>query len=429
MSRVITVNKSIKDERLTDLFAQMTGAKSAEPRIIIPKYNSLRKAATAIIKTLDKFGNNDKMRRTFPSFIRYFDEVLEYSKSLHTALQYNLVTEEQVSDDNVHTLYKVCKESREVRSITVMCTRLRKDEPVINNLNIYFIGEQADGKYCPLPFTNFNFYNLWTEMVDMESGSEKIKEYVMQVLKKLMEKSYEIHNILISPDIDVAEFSSVLIEAISRARAQLPRCQQAFDKIEEAVGTLRNNFGDYYKEFMISKKPDSILTSFVSDVAKSHKNNTRLKWQFMQIVNFYRKHSQGKISKDSNLNYIFDTLDEHLDELDKATKNDPETKTEEPESVEVHDDCKYGLHHIDMDSNEHGNFILVVEESRYDEFITKLCGVIDKSKETTCELIETYVAQLDKSKAIELEGIYRTKTITDFDKFDYRAFNKKISKQ
>jgi hypothetical protein len=50
MSRVVTVNKSIKDERLTDLFAQMTGAKSAEPRIIIPKYSSV-----TMIKCVERF--------------------------------------------------------------------------------------------------------------------------------------------------------------------------------------------------------------------------------------------------------------------------------------------------------------------------------------------------------------------------------------
>lgn len=425
MSRVITVNKSIKDERLTELFAQMTGAKAADPRIIIPKYNAIRKAAMIIIKTLDKFGNNDKLRNLFPAFIKNFEEILDYSKNLTSALQYNVVTEEQVSDENIHVLYKACKESREVRSISVLCARLRKDQAVIDSLNIHYIADQADSSYVPLPFSNLNFYNLWTEIADLESNGGKIKEYILLVLKKLMEKSYEIQNILISPDIDVNEFSSVLVEAITRARAQLPRCQQAFDKIEEAVGTLRNNFGDYYKEFMISKKPNSILDSFVSDVAKSHKNNARLKWQFMQIVNFYRKHSQGKISKDSNLNYIFNTLDEHLDELDKATKNESETKNE-PE-LETKDDKKYGLHHIDMDMNENGKYIVVIEESQYNEFINSLLKYTNMSSNVLIELIEAYMSKMNKSEAIELEGIYRTKTITDFDKFDSRTYLNRIS--
>lgn len=421
MSRVITVNKSIKDERLTEMFAQMTGAKAADPRIVIPKFNSLRKAAMIIIKTLEKFGNNEKMRKTFPSFAPNFNEVLDYSKNLTTALQYAVVNEEQVSDGNIHILYKTSKECREVRCLSVVCARLRKDIVQINDLNIHFIGDQADGQYTPLPFTNLNFYNLWTEISDIEVGSDKIKEYVLQVLKKLMEKSYEIQNIIVSPDIDVDEFSSVLVEAITKARGQLPRCQQAFDKIEEAVSTLRNNFGDYYKEFMISKKPNSILESFVSDVARSHKNNTRLKWQFMQIVNFYRKHSQGKIAKDSNLNYIFDTLDEHLDELGKATGDEKEEVKEE-----VKDTDAYGLHHIDMETNDAGTFIVVVEENRFDEFVQYLSTNTKVSDKSLGKLIDNYMNALDKSSAIEIEGIYRTHTITDFSNFDCQTYMKKI---
>lgn len=420
MSRVITVNKSIKDERLTDMFAQMTGTKAADPRVIIPKYNSIRKAGMIIIKTLDKFGNNEKLRNLFPDFISGFNECLDYSRNLAMALQYQVVTEEQVTNDNIHTLYKACKESREVRSISVLCARLRKDQFVINDLNLYFISEQADSNYTPFPFSNINFFKLWVEISDLEYGGEKIKEYILQVLKKLMEKSYEIQNITVSPDIDVEEFSSVLVEAITKARGQLPRCQQAFDKIEEAVGMLKNNFGDYYKEFMISKTPTSILESFVGDVAKSHKNNTRLKWQFMQIVNFYRRHSAGKIAKDSNLNYIFNTLDEHLDELDKSTKNEPAEEIKEDESL-----C--GLHHIDLNTNDHGVYIVVVEESKFSSFVNHLAAYTKLSAKTLVVLIDAYMTKQDKTPAIEIEGIYRTHTITDFDKFDALAYISKIS--
>lgn len=422
MSRVITVNKSIKDERLSEMFAQMTGTKAADPRVIIPKYNAIRKAAMIIIKTIEKFGSNEKMRKTFPDFIPCFNECLDYSKNLTLALQYHLITEEQVSEDNIHTLYKTCKEAREVRTISVMCARLRKDQAVINDMNLHFIADQADCSYTPFPFSSFNFYNLWTEISNLDNGSDKIKEYVLQVLKKLMEKSYEIQNILVSPDIDVDEFSSVLIEAISKARAQLPECRQAFNKIEEAVGTLKNNFSEYYKEFMVSKTPTSILESFIHDVSKSHKNNLKLKWQFMRIVNFYRKHSAGKIAKDSNLNYIFNTLDDHLDELGKATDEKEADEPPEPE-----DEKTYGLHHIDVNENKHGLYILVVEESKFEEFVKYLATFTKMSCKTLTVLIDSYMTKIDKSAAVEIEGIYRTHTITDYEKFDAMTYIAKIS--
>ena len=63
MSRVKVTSKSIKDERLTSMFAQMTGSKDADPNIIIPKYNKIRKDAMIIIKTLDKFSTNEKLHK------------------------------------------------------------------------------------------------------------------------------------------------------------------------------------------------------------------------------------------------------------------------------------------------------------------------------------------------------------------------------
>lgn len=426
MSRVVVVNKSIKDERLTELFAQMTGAKDADPLVIIPKYNNIRKSATTIIKTLEKFANNTKLRDMLMNFKSGFDEVLEYTVNLNKSLQYETVQDADVNAQNIHVLYKTCKEDPNVKAISVMCARLRKDITIINDLNIYFIGNQPDDTYQPLPFTTINFSHLWAELP--ESG-EVIKKYIMTVFKKLMEKSYEIHNILISPDIDIEEFSQVLIEAITRARSMLPRCKQAFDKIEESISLLKDNFGDYYKSFMISKNPNSILESFVIDVSMKQKGNTRLKWQFMQIVNFYRKHSSGKVAKDSNLNYIFKTLDGQLDQLDKATP-DSEPADAEVKYDEEEDDTKAGFRHLDFVDGEKPHLI-IIEESRYAEFlehVSKRCSI---STKTLNKKIDAHAAALPKEKTIEstdmpLSGIYRTVTLIDFSKFDADSYVKKI---
>lgn len=333
MSKVITINKSIKDDRLTDMFAQMTGSKEADPAIIMPKYNNVRKLANVIIKTLDKFGNNAKLRSMFPNFIVHFDEVLTYVKNLNASMQYDVISEDQIDEKNIHTLYKTLKNDENVRQISIICARLRKDFTLIDSLNIYFIANQSDNIFSPFPFTTINFTNLWAEMPESNENGDVIKKYILTVLKKIMEKSYEIHNIIISPDIDIEEFSHALVDAIAKARQMLPRCQMAFDKIEESVHMLKNNFGDYYKSFMISKNPTSILESFIVDVSKNQKGSTKLKWQFMQIVNFYRKNSAGKVAKDSNLKYIFDTLDVKLDQLDKATSDESSTEPEDDQNA------------------------------------------------------------------------------------------------
>lgn len=424
MSRVVTVNKSIKDEKLADMFAQMTGSKDADPLVIIPKYNDIRKSATTIIKTLSKFANNEKLREILPNFKEGFDEINEYINNLTLSLQYEKVKDTDVNCENIHVLYKTCKEDPNIKAISVMCSRLRKDITIINDLNIYFIGNQSDNDYKPLPFTSINFSHLWAELPE---PSEVVKKYIMTVFKKLMEKSYEIHNILISPDIDIDEFSHALIDAISRARSMLPRCKQAFDKIEESISLLKENFGDYYKSFMISKNPTSIFDSFIIDVSQKQKGNTRLKWQFMQIVNFYRKHSAGKIAKDSNLQHVFQTLDGQLDKLDQATK-DTELPTEEEKS-DI-DNMVAGFHHIDLidKTTDMDTHILLIEEVRYNEFldyVSKKCSI---SVKTLNKKIDLYNDMLPKEKAVEQSGIYRTVTIGEFSNFDAEKYVDKITK-
>lgn len=425
MSRVITVNKSIKDERLTDMFAQMTGAKAADPNIIIPKYNNIRKNTLIIIKTLEKFAQNPKLINLFTSFARNFEEIISFTKVLHLSMQYDKIAEDKVDESNIHTLYKTCKEDNSVKSISVMCARLRKDQHFINDLNVYFIGDQPDNSYTPLPFTGLNFTNLWTEIEEVENGADVIKKYILTVLKKLMEKSYEIHNTLISPDIDIEEFSHVFIEAISKARSMLPRCGLAFDKIEESVNILKSNFGDYYKSFMISKNPNSIFESFVIDVSSKQKGNTKLKWQFMQIVNFYRKHSAGKVSKDSNLKYIFDTLDDQLSQLDKATKDDQsEAKTDN----EIDDEKSLGFHWIDLLNDENQQpYILVVEGDKYNNFLNYLSNKSGINEKELKEKIAGYLNSLPTDSALEVCGIYRTMNLNDFDNFEWKPYLFKVS--
>ena len=431
MSRVVQsvmISKTAKDEKLQDMFAQMTGAKEADPKIIIPKYNNIRKNALVMVKTLDKLAGNTKLRAILSEFTAQFDEIKDYSVSLRTSLQYDTIkSDEEVTADNIQVLYKTCKEDPNIRMISVLCSRLRQDMTPINDLNIYFIGNQSDNNYQPFPFTTLNFTNVWTELPESDSGGDIIKKYIMTVLKKLMECSYEIHNTLISPDIDIDEFSHILVEAITKARNMLPRCKQAFDKIEDSITLLKSNFSDYYKSFMISKNPNSIFELFIVDVFKSQKGSLRIKWQFKQIINFYRKHASGKISKDSNLQHIFDSLDSKMNDLNAADGDEPDEPEEEEDKKS--DEPKVGFRHIDMiNGAKNEKYILIVEEEKYDEFLEHLSKNSTMSAEEVCRRIDLYNEKLDKNKASEECGVYRTITLTSFKTFDDSTYINKLNR-
>jgi hypothetical protein len=138
----------------------------------------------------------------------------------------------------------------------------------------------------------------------------------------------------------------------------------------------------------------------------------------MQIVNFYRKHSAGKVSKDSNLQHIFNTLDTQLDQLDKATPN--EAKAEEDL-----DTTKLGFHHIDLIDNKEP-YIVVVEEVDYEKFVNIFASKVDSNYKTLDKKITEYISKLPVEKAIDMAGIYRTLTLKDFSVFDFNSYSQKI---
>lgn len=432
MSRVVVVNKTIKDEKLKFMFEQMTGAKDPDPEIIMPKFINIRRHSLVITKTLDKFANNDKLLNMFPTFNKYFSEISNYSSNLYNSMNHELL-DADIKLTEIASIYKKLKDDQHVRAISVMCARLRKDMTLINDQNIYFIGNQPDDTYTPFPFSHLNLTHIWTEAPPDDEGGLMIKKYIMAVLKKLMEKSYEIHNILISPDIDIDEFSESLVEAISMARVRLPRCKQAFDKIEESLNLLKNNFGDYYKSYMISKNPNSILESFIVDVAQKQKGDLKLKWQFMQIVNLYRKEASDKIAKDPDLKYVFDTIDSKIDDLGKAT--------DEPDSYESDSKSNANTSHIEIikvlpsdmskyrviGSCRHNNktHLSVIDSSRYDELIQDVSGYAMVPAVDVRNNFDEYSKKLSKSCGLH-ENHYQLIQLNDFSKEDWKTYHQDL---
>ena len=82
----------------------------------------------------------------------------------------------------------------------------------------------------------------------------------------LFNTTYDIYQIITSPDIDISEFSDIIVDSIKQARKMIPRANKAFKKIEESVELLKDNFQNYYKDFITTKNPTIIIENFILDV-------------------------------------------------------------------------------------------------------------------------------------------------------------------
>jgi len=176
-----------------------------------------------------------------------------------------------------------------------------------------FIARIPGLEFKPYPFSSFNVKHAWAS----PAMNDSIRKYIYTLLKVSLDICKDVYDLITSPDVDVKEFSKIIISSIAQVRKMIPRCDDAFNKIEESVALLEGRFGTYYKDFIQSKNPSTIIESFVIDVSNSGGADKRLAFQFKKIVAYYRKATQGKI-KDPKLKKIFDMLQSNFDVMDNA---------------------------------------------------------------------------------------------------------------
>ena len=175
---------------------------------------------------------------------------------------------------------------------------------------------KADGDFLKL----FNFSCLdFKQLYYHELMTPELSQYLLKVLYLVYSRSVNIVREITSPDIDVEKFSELLVRNIDEIRKHIPRCDKAFDKIKQSVELLKNNFAEYYKDFISSQNPGIIIEHFVFDVAQNSEADMATTMQFKEIIKFYREHMQSSV-KDPKIKKIFKMVGENLDILESKCK-------------------------------------------------------------------------------------------------------------
>ncbi len=170
-----------------------------------------------------------------------------------------------------------------------------------------------------------------------------VKKYILIWLNLIYISTLEIYNVSTSPDVDIERFSEILINAITQVQRQpeLHRCNKAFAKIKNSVGLLQNNFSGYYKDFIQSKNPSTIIESFVIDVSNNESADAQTTREFRKIIAYYSKVSHQSKVRDPKVQKLFDVLQDKVSLLEKsnrkATKDDEDAAESEDTEV-THDD-------------------------------------------------------------------------------------------
>lgn len=319
-NKVKMIKQNIDQQGMAEMFNQLLGdEKSLDINIIKDKYMKLKTNVERIYKLLESFNNT-----IYNKVINNKLETSIYKKNIQGFIDdCKNIFSQDVSDDQLIKHYKIIKENKIIKDCIHMCKNLIRYKKYIednDNLSDSFIKSSKMHEFIIFPFCNFDIKMIYTHV----KIDESISKYILIFLNMIFKTSYEIYEIITSPDIDISKFSDIIIQSIQQAKKMIPRANRAFKKIEDSVELLKNNFQNYYKDFISTKNPTIILENFILDCSKENGEDVDLELarQFKRIVMFYQKKSQGKI-KDPRINQLFEMLNKNFEMLNvKETNND-----------------------------------------------------------------------------------------------------------
>ena len=317
-----TAKKQLVDKNIVNMFNQMLGTEDADPSIVIPKYVTVKNKVQSLSKILSA-AVEDVLHRSFPEEKDGCDDIMRYVESLNKIKYIDVPPVEKITHEiskEICMSYIALKSNNDIKIIIMTCKNLigyAGKLSVDESFDDSFIARIPGLEFIPFTFSRLNIKQIWVS----PQVTDRIKKYIFTVLKIVLDISKTIYKTLTSPDVDVKEFSKAIINSIAQGKKQIPRCEKAFAKIEQSVGLLEGNFDGYYKDFIQSQNPSTIIESFVIDVSQSGGADAQTTQQFRKIISYYQKATQGKI-KDPKIRKVFDMLNDNFNAMEERANKE-----------------------------------------------------------------------------------------------------------
>ncbi len=344
------VRSTIQNKDVLNMFHEVLGTSTngVDLSIAHPKYELITRNCRRFIELLTKLSES----KTFQLFENARVHLTKYIKSLReqyiqscSAPDLDIYMDQSTLDgtnyDNVppevekqfSSVFQECKKCNLVNLIIVTCKNLIAHKHQLKNveqLNDKFLVQSGGISFAPLPeLPALNFKQIYID----DRLTAQNKKYVLVALHKLYEISHDLYTAVSSPDINVDEFSEIIMSSLGEVKKQIPRCDAAFDKIADSVGLLKGNFDGYYRDFVASNNPTVIMENFVMDVSKNTKSNPKVTVQFRKIITHYRKIASQK-STNPKLQTLFQQVDKNFTELErKGRKADESLNNQNSQNV------------------------------------------------------------------------------------------------
>lgn len=320
--------KMARDPDLAEMFNKMLDVDSADFNIIYTKYGELKDNFMKFLDLLDVLVSINYMKT--PENIPYTNEIIEFKNEMRhycdTYMIFNVTSAELINgvdkskSDDFTKLYQSIKSSKYTNSLIVTCNTLveyKKNFVDLNNLNPKFVYSMPTAEWIPFSFTKLNIKSIF----ETNLNNNNIIMLFMTVLNKAYDFTYNVYKLISTPDIDTDKFVDVIMNNIDQIQKipELSRCRKAFNKIKNSVDLLKNNFNNYYRDFVSTKDTTIIMQHFVIDVSKSIDADLETTREFKEIIKYYKKYAQS--STNPEVHKLLDKLQKSFDDLEKTTPN------------------------------------------------------------------------------------------------------------
>lgn len=318
---------------LEHYFGQLTGTKEPDLDIVRPRLGQLAANTTDIILNMKEFG------RAIGA-IEYQEDADSINIFLDAASAFRDFANAADSDKLTGESWRAVKNHDFIQTCMVTCSRLSEIHAQFNHswatVDRKFMNRYAGLMFKPFaPWCELDIKRLW--LIDGESHSD-LREIIFTVLKNVFKAMRAMYDIYMAPDVNIGHISEIIISTLGDLKKQIPRCDKAFAQIERSAIMLKENFGEYYRDYLETKDPNNIFTAFISDVGQSCGNDTQLIFQCSRIVQFYKKHAQMKIASGEitgEKRKMFESLLDNYKVLERNAAAQTGMKLDEPEESSV----------------------------------------------------------------------------------------------
>jgi hypothetical protein len=313
-----------------------------DPTIIYPKLIQLRDAHKRIFKVYELFLKNETLENIIAEnsilegqFESYTEFVKEYEEWLATldasltdlgnleSMRKENVTLQDLLSSNAKYQYKkedivklqrvyLDTEKSDYTNVAIEYYQTLQTIGVSKNISfedicadkkLRWINSLTDMKIELFSFSTLDAKMIYNSKVVDPEEKELFDHYCFAIYTKLAKYAKDILDIIVQPNINIGMFSGLVIANLATFRKEIPRCDQAFDKIEQTLTTLEKNFPRYYKEYIRFRDPTLILENFLKDICAETDNDPKLIFQLKKIINYFLGKLKGNHMYKENQNF------------------------------------------------------------------------------------------------------------------------------